>query len=371
MTADTRVASAVVTDGDGSLDRVDVRFEPPGPGEVLVEMTATGICRTDLDSMCWGTPMILGHEGAGVVGEVGTDVTSVEVGDHVVLNWARQCDECRSCRAGRPSRCERRRGAHATPTVLESDAPIEASFGIGTMAAITVVPDSAVTVVDRAIDPSLLCGLGCAGLTGYGAIVHTAGVEPGDSVAVVGAGSVGLHAIRAAAIAGAAPIIAIDVDADRLRLARAVGATDVVEATGREGDTSGSSPVADVVRSQCGERGVDVAIECTGTVELALYPLALVRNGGTAIQLSGHERSATVDLELFEWDKTYINPLYGQCRPHEDIGAIVRSYGRGEYPLDRFVARRFALDQYREAFRIVSDGTAVGKVVLVFDRSHR
>ncbi|NAZ83630.1 alcohol dehydrogenase catalytic domain-containing protein [Kineococcus sp. R8] len=363
----TLTARAVVADGAGGLAVETVLVEPPGRGEVLVEVRASGVCHTDLDGLRrWCTrPTVLGHEGAGVVAAVGEGVQHVAPGDHVLLTWAIACGRCVPCSEGAPTLCEvlggERGHAHPGSTRRPDGTPLDRWFNLGTMATATVVRAEAVVPIPADVPFPSACLLGCAVMTGFGSVVNAARVRAGSTVAVLGCGGVGLNVVQAARLAGARRVVAIDVDPARAEAARRFGATDVLRP--ERGDTSLRGLRADLERIG-GGRLLDYAFECTGVPALAVAPLACIRNGGTAVQVSGTEERVTVDMTLFEWDKTYLNPLYGQCRPSVDFPVLVDLYRRGQLLLDELVSRTYPLEAAAEAFADAAAGTTSKGVLL-------
>ena len=338
-------ARAVVTDGAGGYAVKDVEVGDPAAGEVQVEIQASGVCHTDHKFMFRGFAQILGHEGAGVVRAVGPGVSSVAPGDPVLLNWAIPCRSCFQCRRGAENICE------ASPRVpdgrfLVDGRPTPTAFGLGTMSTLTVVPEAAVVKMDVDVPFPSAAILGCGVMTGVGSVHNVAKVATGESVVVIGAGGVGLSVIQGARIARAGQIIAVDVNPARLEMARSFGATSGVVA---EREDVGLLRAAARVKAMTGGRGADYAFECTSVPALCAAPLSFVRNGGTAIQVSGTEQPVTVDMELFEWDKVYLNPLYGKCRPREDMPKLLRWYKEGVLKLDEMVTRTYPIDRVKEA----------------------
>lgn len=344
-------ARAVVSDAAGTTSVESIDVGGPGPGEVLVELHASGVCHTDLDLARIPVPMVLGHEGAGVVAEVGPDVTSVKPGDRVILTWAIACGHCLQCSLGNEVLCERlgagpRGHAHGDATRF-AGAPVLRAFNLGTMSTATVVRQEAVVKLTVDMPFTSACLLGCGVMTGYGSVVNAARMLAGTSAVVLGAGGVGLNCIQGARIAGAATIIAVDVDDHRLERAVRFGATHTVLAAR---DDAGLVAAAEEVRALTGGRGADYSFECTAVPDLAPAPLRMVRNGGTAIAVSGVEQEITVDMQLFEWDKTYLNPLYGKCRPRIDFPRLFRLYETGQLMVDELVTNTYALDDAATAF---------------------
>ncbi len=375
---------AAIADTQGSYELADIQIHPPAAGEVAVAVKASGVCHTDYDSMSWGHRHVMGHEGAGEVTAVGPGVGSVAVGDRVLLNWAVPCGGCHACLRGHQNICEQwnevtapdpaetgeaAAGAARPEATTLGGEPIRRSFHLGTMSAQTVVREQAcVRIPDHVQIPwASACIIGCGVMTGYGSAVNSGQVKPGDDCVVLGCGGVGLNAIQGCRIAGAAKIIAVDLSADRLEMARTFGATHVIQA---QRDDAGLAGVAQQVAQLCGDpdrpRGADIAIECTAVPALGAAPLAMVRSGGTAVQASGIEQDITVDMRLFEWDKTYINPLYGGCRPQIDLPRLLELYAKGDLLLDEMISKSYALDELGQAFDDMHHGR-IAKGVIAFD----
>jgi S-(hydroxymethyl)glutathione dehydrogenase / alcohol dehydrogenase len=283
----------------------------------------------------------------------------VAPGDAVLLNWAIPCGRCFQCARGAENICEDRPTVPAGRRTLRGEA-VEASFGLGTMSTHAVVPRQAVVPVGDGLPFAVAAILGCGVMTGFGSVVNAATVEPGASVVVLGTGGVGLSVIQGAVIAGAARIIAVDLNPGRLTLAVRFGATDTILA---EGDDRGLLRAAQAVRALTG-RGADYAFECTAVPALGAAPLAMVRNGGTAVGVSGIEEVVPIDMELFEWDKRYINPLYGQCRPFRDFPLLVSLYREGRLLLDEMVTRTYPLADLEIAFADMRRGANAKGVLL-------
>lgn len=367
-------AKTAIATGAGSFVIDEVQLSDPSADEVLVRIKAAGLCHTDYDSLSWGKPIIMGHEGAGLVVEVGNAVTDLSAGDAVILNWATPCMSCFQCQEGNQHICENNSpvvagGNGYTPghAHLEGSRwkgrPIERSFNLGTLSEYALVKRSAlVKVEEKDINFSAAAIISCGVMTGYGSVVNAARVSAGSSVVVLGCGGVGLNVIQAAAISGGARIIAVDVKQHKLELARQFGATDFLLA---DRDDIGLNRIAEKVRQLCNGRGADYAFECTAIPALGAAPLAMVRNAGTAVQVSGIEEDITIDMRLFEWDKIYINPLYGKCRPQIDFPKIMQLYQKGSLKLDEMITREYTLDELQLAFDDMLAGkNAKGVVVL-------
>ena len=365
---------AVIGDGHGAcrVDWIDV--EPPHEDEILVRIKAASLCHTDYDSMNWGKQIVMGHEGAGIVESVGLGVKDVKKGDAVVLNWATPCGSCFQCGHGNQHLCENNSPvvaggngytpghAHLSGTRCQGK-PIERSFNLGTLSEYALVKASAVVRFDATnLAYASASLISCGVMTGYGSVVHAGAVQPNSSVVVLGAGGVGLNVIQAARICGANPIIAVDVNENRLEMARTFGATKLVQAN-REDD--GLKDVVTQIRALTNGRGADYAFECTAVPELGVAPLAMIRHAGTAVQVSGVEQVIPVDMRLFEWDKKYINPLYGQCTPQVDFPELIRLHQQGELLLDELVTKEYHIDEINLAFEDMLSGKNA-KGVIVF-----
>jgi S-(hydroxymethyl)glutathione dehydrogenase / alcohol dehydrogenase len=348
---------AAVTDGKGSFSIEQIEIAPPQGDEVLVKMKAAGICHTDWDSLSWGKPIVMGHEGAGIVEKIGPSVKDLKVGDSVILNWAIPCYTCFQCVEGNQHICENNSavtagnalaGGHATfKSTTYNGQPIERSFALGTMAEFSLVREAACVKINSDIPMHSAAIVSCGVMTGYGSVVNAAKVSPGSSVVVIGTGGVGLNVIQGAKVSGAVKIIAIDIKQDRLDLAKQFGATHFILASK---DDKQLLEAAEQVKVICGGRGADYAFECTAIPALGAAPLAMVRNAGTAVQVSGIEEEIMIDMNLFEWDKVYINPLYGKARPQIDFPKIIALYEKGDLLLDEMVTRTYPLEQLQNAF---------------------
>ncbi|GGZ24823.1 putative zinc-type alcohol dehydrogenase AdhD [Echinicola pacifica] len=365
---------AAIADGKGAFTIEEIAVASPLADEVLVKVKAAGLCHTDHDSLTWGKPIIMGHEGAGLVVEVGENVKHLKAGDAVLLNWATPCMHCFQCQEGNQHICENNSPVTAggngyTPGHAHLDGstwkgePIERSFNIGTLSEYTLVKASACVKIDIAIPFAAASILSCGVMTGYGSVVNAARLKPGSSAVVLGAGGVGLNVIQACRIAGASRIIAVDINSERLKMARAFGATELILA---DKEDRGLSGVAEQVKGMTAGRGADYAFECTAIPALGAAPLAMVRNAGVAVQVSGIEEEITVDMRLFEWDKIYINPLYGQCRPEIDFPKLFDLYQKGDLMLEEMVTTTYPLQDLGQAFEDMLAGKNA-KGVIVFE----
>lgn len=367
--------AAAIGDGRGGFVIEPVSVRAPMAGEVRVRLAAAGLCHTDHASLRWPGPLVLGHEGAGVVESVGPGVAAshpqLRPGQPVLLNWAIPCGRCPQCQRGRGSLCER---THGIDAALGSSAPapghtlwrgqaVERSFKLGTFAEHTLVRAEALSLLPAQLPARHACILGCGVMTGVGAAVNVAQVQPGDTVAVVGCGGVGLSVVQGARLAGAARIIAIDRRPAALQRALALGATHTLEpsADDAQGDT-----LATDVRALTDGRGADHAFEATGVAALAFLPLKLCRHGGNAVQLSGAHGPVSVEMPQFWWDKRYLVPLYGGCQPERDFPRLFDWAERGELALDTLVTHTYRLGDLGQALEDMLAGRSA-KGVIVFD----
>lgn len=365
---------AAITDGKGSFSIEAIQLGIPGDDEVLVQVKASGVCHTDYDSMRWGKPLIMGHEGAGIVLQAGKNIKAVAAGDHVLLNWAMPCGHCYQCIKGNRSICENNSpvtgkknvlgvtGGHpAYSSTTFSGEGIERSFNLGTLSSFTMVREEAVIKMPGNIPFASACIMGCGVMTGYGSAVNVARVYPGSSVAVLGAGGVGLNVIQGCRIAGAGKIIALDLSPSRLAMSSVFGATDLVQVSRESG---GMEEAFKKVIELTENRGADFAFECTGNPKLGAAPLALIRNAGMAVQVSGIEEEITIDMNLFEWDKLYVNPLYGKCNPQVDFPMLFHLYEKGDLLLDELVSKTYSLEALGSVFDDMLNGRIAKGVIL-------
>ena len=368
-------SKSAISTGNGKFVIEHVVISEPQPDEVVVKMKAAGLCHTDYDSLSWGKPIVMGHEGAGIIVKIGSEVKSLSEGDQVILNWATPCMNCFQCQEGNQHICENNSpvvagGNGYTPghAHLEGSQwngkPIERSFNLGTLSEYALLKESAVVKVESEnLNFSAASIVSCGVMTGYGSVVNSAKVSAGSSVVVLGCGGVGLNVIQGARISGAARIIAIDINQQKLDMAGQFGATDFILA---DKNDTGLNQAAEKVKQMTQGRGADYAFECTAIPALGAAPLAMVRNAGTAVQVSGIEQEITIDMNLFEWDKIYINPLYGKCRPQIDFPKLMALYQKGELKLDEMITREYPLENLQQAFDDMLAGRNA-KGVIVFD----
>lgn len=368
-------AKSAIATGSGDFLIDTIILAPPAEDEVLVKMKAAGLCHTDYDSLSWGKPIIMGHEGAGVIAEVGANVRGLSKGDKVILNWATPCMTCFQCQEGNQHICENNSPvvaggngftpghAHLEGSKWKGKA-IERSFNLGTLSEYALVKASAVVKIEQEnLNFSAASIVSCGVMTGYGSVVNSARVSAGSSVVVLGCGGVGLNVIQAAEISGASSIVAVDINPNKLELAKQFGATDLILA---DREDTGLDQVANQVKAMFGGRGADYSFECTAIPALGAAPLKMVRNAGTAVQVSGIEEDLTIDMNLFEWDKIYINPLYGKCRPQMDFPKLMNLYKKGDLKLDEMITREYKLKDLAQGFEDMLQGKNA-KGVVVFE----
>jgi S-(hydroxymethyl)glutathione dehydrogenase/alcohol dehydrogenase len=347
---------AAITDGNGNYSIEEIEVAEPAFDEVLVKIKAAGICHTDYDSLNWGKRMILGHEGAGTVIRAGSSVKGFVEGDPVILNWAIPCGHCNQCKSGNQNICENnspvtgqnnRGHAHYDGTTFNQQ-NIDRSFNLGTLSELTLVKKGAVIRNEsRKMSFAAAAIIGCGVMTGYGSVMNAAKVKRDSSVVVIGAGGVGLNVVQAARLAKARTIIVIDTNENRFEMAGKMGATHTILADKNDKGLLNAAQKVKEILEGC---GADYAFECTAVAALGAAPLAMVKNAGTAVQVSGIEEEISIDMNLFEWDKIYMNPLYGKCKPYIDFPAIVRHYDNERLMLEEFVTQTYSLSELGQAF---------------------
>jgi len=360
----THQVRAVVARGKGapvSLETINV--PDPGPGEALVKIEACGVCHTDLHYREGGIndefPFLLGHEAAGVVESVGEDVTDVAPGDFVILNWRAVCGNCRACQRGRPWYCFSTHNAKQKMTLADGT-ELSPALGIGAFAEKTLVAAGQCTKVDRAASAAAAGLLGCGVMAGIGAAINTGNVGRGDSVAVIGCGGVGAAAVVGSSLAGAAKIIAVDIDDLKLNTAEKLGATHTVNA-------KATDPV-EAIRELTGGFGADVVIEAVGrpeTYKQAFYARDLA---GTVVLVGVPTPEMKLELPLldvFGRGGTLKSSWYGDCLPSRDFPMLIDLYLQGRLDLDAFVTETIALDDIEKAFERMHRGDVLRSVVVL------
>ncbi|GAA3850900.1 S-(hydroxymethyl)mycothiol dehydrogenase [Streptomyces coacervatus] len=335
----------------------------PGPGEAGVKVQACGVCHTDLHYRDGGInddfPFLLGHEAAGVVEEVGPSVTDVQRGDFVILNWRAVCGRCRACRRGRPQYCFDTHNAAQKMTLLDGT-ELSPALGIGAFAEKTLVAAGQCTKVDPAASPAAAGLLGCGVMAGIGAAINTGNVGRGDTVAVIGCGGVGDAAIVGSHMAGAAKVIAVDIDDRQLATAKSLGATHTV-------NSKETDPV-EAIRELTGGFGADTVIEAVGrpeTYRQAFYARDLA---GTVVLVGVPTPEMTLELPLldvFGRGGALKSSWYGDCLPSRDFPMLIDLYLQSRLDLDAFVTETIALDEVEDAFVHMHRGDVLRSVVML------
>jgi S-(hydroxymethyl)glutathione dehydrogenase / alcohol dehydrogenase len=347
----------------------ELELEPPRTGEVLVRMAASGVCHSCLHAAdgSWKgvpVPIVLGDEGAGVVEQVGPGVDTLGVGDHVILSWAPTCGRCHYCVVGRPNLCERRqpgRGVLPDGTTRMSlrGRPVYHYGHVATYASRTVVHESCAIPVNKNVPLDRAALIGCSVMTGVGAVINTAAVPPGASMAVFGVGGVGLNVVQGGAMIAAHPVIAVDVVSGKLEHARALGATHAI-------DASREDPVASIrAITRLGADYTFVAVGNTRAVSQAVDALA---PGGTCALIGVPETGATVPLDvrpLVTAERVIRGCSYGSARTREDLPRLANLYLAGKLRIDELITRRFSLEEANEGFRALAAGE-LARGIIVF-----
>ncbi|MCW2541079.1 MAG: Formaldehyde dehydrogenase MscR, NAD/mycothiol-dependent / S-nitrosomycothiol reductase MscR [Frankiales bacterium] len=334
----------------------------PGPGEAVIQIQACGVCHTDLHYREGGInddfPFLLGHEAAGIVEAVGPGVTEVAPGDFVILNWRAVCGQCRACLRGRPQYCFATHNAKQKMTLVDGT-ELSPALGIGAFAEKTLVAAGQCTKVDPAAPPAVAGLLGCGVMAGIGAVVNTGNVSRGDSVAVIGCGGVGAAAIAGARLAGAAKIIAVDLDDRKLAKALELGATHTVN--------SGQVDPVETIRTITNGFGADVVVEAVGrpeTYKQAFYARDLA---GTVVLVGVPTPDMKIELplaEVFGRGGSLKSSWYGDCLPSRDFPMLIDLFLQGRLPLDAFVSETVGLDEIEAAFVKMQAGDVLRSVVL-------
>ena len=348
----------------------EVELDPPGPGEILIKIAAAGLCHSDL-SVIEGNrprpmPMALGHEAAGVVEELGSGVDDLKKGDHVVMVFVPSCGHCLPCSEGRPALCEPGAAANGAGTLLSGSKRLHRNgqdinhhLGVSGFAEYAVISRRSCVKVDPELPLDEAALFGCAVLTGVGAVINTAKVPAGTTVAVVGLGGVGLSSILGAVASGASRVVAVDLSDEKLGLARQLGATDTFNA--------GSPNAVDEIREAL-KGGVDYAFEMAGSVRALELAYKITRRGGTTVTAGLPNPSHTFALppvNLVAEERTLKGSYIGTCVPVRDLPRYVDLYRRGKLPVDRLMSKHLRLDEINEGFDLLAQGKVVRQVVTV------
>lgn len=364
-----QVKAVVARSKDAPVELVTINVPDPGPGEAVVKIQTCGVCHTDLHYKQGGIndefPFLLGHEAAGVVEAVGPDVTGVAPGDFVVLNWRAVCGECRACKRGDLQYCFNTHNATQRMT-LEDGTELTPALGIGAFAEKTLVAAGQCTKVDPEARAAAVGLLGCGVMAGIGAAINTGALTRGRSAAVIGCGGVGVAAVAGAALAGASPVIAVDIDAKKLEKARELGATHVV-------DSSQEDPV-EAIKRICAEtyegaEGADAVIEAVGRPETwkqAFYARDLA---GVLVLVGVPTPDMAVPeiplIDVFGRGGALKSSWYGDCLPSRDFPMLVDLYRQGRLDLDAFVTEEVGLDDVEASFERMHHGDVLRSVVVL------
>ncbi|MET7281535.1 S-(hydroxymethyl)mycothiol dehydrogenase [Kribbella sp. NPDC005582] len=343
----------------------EITIPDPGPGEAVVQIQACGVCHTDLHYREGGIndefPFLLGHEAAGIVESVGEGVTDVQPGDFVVLNWRAVCGSCRACLRGRPWYCFNTHNAKQKMT-LKDGTELSPALGIGAFAEKTLVAAGQCTKVDPAAKAEVAGLLGCGVMAGLGAAINTGNVGRGDTVAVIGCGGVGTAAVVGARLAGAAKVIAVDIDERKLATAQELGATHAINSQDLDHDG-----VVEAIQELTGGFGADVVIDAVGRPETwkqAFYGRDLA---GTVVLVGVPTPDMRLEMPLLDFfgrGGSLKSSWYGDCLPSRDFPLLIDLHLQGRLPLDRFVSETIALEDIEAAFAKMHHGDVLRSVVL-------
>ncbi|WP_406001766.1 zinc-binding dehydrogenase [Streptomyces sp. NBC_00829] len=358
------VRAAVLPAVGSPLEIADIALPEPGPGQVRVRLAAAGVCHSDLSlsngTLRVPTPCVLGHEGAGTVVSVGEGVAPFAPGAEVILNWAPSCGSCDYCAMGEVWLCvDALTGAANVHAIGADGTELHPGLNVAAFAEETVVAANCLLPLPDGVPLTDAALLGCAVLTGYGAIHHSARVRDGESVVVFGVGGVGLATLQSARIAGAATIVAVDISPEKESLAREAGATEYVVA---------SDSTAKEIRKLTGGRGADVAVECVGRATTIRTAWESTRRGGrtTVVGIGGRDQQVTFNaLELFHWGRTLSGCVYGNTHPARDLPILADHVRAGRLDLSALVTDRIGLDGIPAAFDTMLAGKG-GRALVVF-----
>jgi len=365
-----RNMKAAVFDGN-RIEVADVELSPPGPGEVLIDIAAAGVCHSDLHVMRgeWRVPLplVMGHEGSGLVAALGEGVTSLSVGDHVVLSWVPNCGKCRYCQLGRPAQCQVVAEIVASQGVLydktsrlsRGGQKIHHYLGVSSFAEQAVVPESGAIKVRSDAPLDLIALIGCAIATGVGAVRNTAELVPGSTSAVIGCGGVGLAVVQGARLAGASTIVAVDISEQKLAIAKKLGATHTLLV---DAEMDVPSVLKDLV-----PQGLDYIFDAIGKIETTEQAIKALGLGGSAV-IVGLPRTGEVagfePLALAEADRRILGCNYGSAVPQRDIPRLVDELMNGDLDLESMVSARRPLDEADAALRDLASGSALRQLLL-------
>ena len=349
----------------------EVQVMPPQAGEVRVRLVATGVCHTDACTLSGEDPegvfpCILGHEGGGIVESVGAGVTSVKVGDHVIPLYTPECGECKFCKSGKTNLCQKIRATQGkglmpdgTTRFSKDGQPIYHYMGTSTFSEYTVLPEISVAKVDPTAPLEEVCLLGCGVTTGIGAVMNTAKVKAGESVAIFGLGGIGLSAIIGARLAKAGRIIAIDINESKFELARKLGATDCINPNDYD------KPIQEVI-VELTDGGVDFSFECIGNVKVMRAALECCHKGwGESVIIGVAGAGQEISTRPFQLvtGRVWRGSAFGGVRGRSELPSYVQRYLKGEFRLDDFITHTLPLEQINEAFELMHAGKSIRTVI--------
>ncbi|HDZ8915393.1 TPA: S-(hydroxymethyl)glutathione dehydrogenase/class III alcohol dehydrogenase [Aeromonas hydrophila] len=352
-----------------SIEEIDVM--PPQAGEVRVRIVATGVCHTDAFTLSGEDPegvfpCILGHEGGGIVESVGEGVTSVKVGDHVIPLYTPECGECKFCKSGKTNLCQKIRATQGkglmpdgTTRFSKNGQPIYHYMGTSTFSEYTVLPEISIAKVDPAAPLEEVCLLGCGVTTGIGAVMNTAKVKEGESVAIFGLGGIGLSAVIGARLAKAGRIIAIDINESKFELARKLGATDCINPNDYD------KPIQEVI-VELTDGGVDFSFECIGNVKVMRAALECCHKGwGESVIIGVAGAGQEISTRPFQLvtGRVWRGSAFGGVRGRSELPSYVQRYMQGEFKLDDFITHTMGLEQINEAFDLMHEGKSIRSVI--------
>jgi S-(hydroxymethyl)glutathione dehydrogenase/alcohol dehydrogenase len=352
-----------------SIEEVDVMM--PRKGEVLVKIIATGVCHTDAFTLSGEDPegvfpAILGHEGGGVVEALGEGVTSVAIGDHVIPLYTPECGECKFCQSGKTNLCQQIRETQGkglmpdgTTRFYKDGEPIYHYMGTSTFSEYTVLPEISLAKVNKAAPLEEVCLLGCGVTTGMGAVMNTAKVQKGDTVAIFGLGGIGLSAIIGATMAGASRIIGIDINESKYELAKQLGATDCINPNDFD------KPIQDVIVEMT-EGGVDFSFECIGNVDVMRSALECCHKGwGESVIIGVAGAGQEISTRPFQLvtGRVWRGSAFGGVKGRSELPGIVEKYLAGEFKLNDFITHTMGLEDINEAFDLMHEGKSIRSVI--------
>ena len=362
--------AAICYEAGAPLKVEEVTLDEPQVNEVLVKLMASGVCHSDLHfmkgEMFCAMPVVVGHEGAGIVEKVGPGVTTVQPGDHVIMMVSFSCGKCRFCIEGRPTMCVENMAIMAgsvlpisgATRLRKGDQALHHLFGLATFAEYTVVHERSCVKIRDDAPLDKVCLLGCGVATGIGAAINTAGVRPGESIVIWGAGGVGLSAVMGAKLAGAGKIIAVASNDKKLALAKEFGADLVV-------NYKQDDPVAKVMELTGG--GADYAIETAGNAEVIQQAYASIHNGGKCVVAGMAALGTAVSIQSYEFllGKAITGTVQGDIRAQVDIPRYVDMFMDGKLPFDKMISKTYSLDQVNDAFNALEKGEVIRSVVKI------